>query len=120
MGMHRRSKFARGQYVLHNRQDFAGLRSPKLEDYKVIQDAFNYWGKEFEAEYIKSTEPFDTTIILASQQKLWIDPPLDKVEELRAELTTAERNQDLDKISQLAAEQIELSAQRQSMLQRNG
>jgi hypothetical protein len=43
-----------------------------------------------------------------------------RIEELRAELTTAERNQDTDKISQLVAEQLELSAQRQSMLQRNG
>jgi DNA primase len=43
-----------------------------------------------------------------------------RIEELRAELTSAERNQDTDKVSQLVAEQIELSAQRQSMLQRNG
>src|SRR5688572_1857373 len=41
-----------------------------------------------------------------------------RIEELRSELTTAERNQENDKISQLVAEQIELSAQRQSMLQR--
>jgi DNA primase len=41
-----------------------------------------------------------------------------RIEELRSELTTAERNQETDKISQLVAEQIELSAQRQSMLQR--
>jgi replicative DNA helicase len=41
-----------------------------------------------------------------------------RIEELRAELTTAERNQDVDKMSQLVAEQIELSAQRQIMLQR--
>ncbi len=41
-----------------------------------------------------------------------------RIEELRAELTTAERNQEIDKISQLVAKQIELSAQRQSMLQR--
>ena len=41
-----------------------------------------------------------------------------RIEELRAELTTAERNQDIDKISELVAEQIELSSQRQTMLQR--
>jgi DNA primase len=41
-----------------------------------------------------------------------------RIEELRTELTTAERNQDIDKISQLVAEQIELSSQRQTMLQR--
>jgi hypothetical protein len=41
-----------------------------------------------------------------------------RIEELSVELTTAERNQELDKISNLVAEQIELSAQRQSMLQR--
>jgi DNA primase len=40
-----------------------------------------------------------------------------RIEELRSELATAERNEDTDKISQLVAEQIELSAQRQSMLQ---
>ncbi|HEX3186192.1 MAG TPA: DNA primase [Pyrinomonadaceae bacterium] len=41
-----------------------------------------------------------------------------RIEELSVELTTAERNQELEKISNLVAEQIELSAQRQSMLQR--
>jgi len=41
-----------------------------------------------------------------------------RIEELRAELQTAERNEDVDKISQLVAEQIELSSQRQTMLQR--
>ena len=42
-----------------------------------------------------------------------------RIEELRGELTVAERNQETDKISQLVSEQIELSAQRQSMLHRN-
>jgi len=41
-----------------------------------------------------------------------------RIEELRTELTTAERNQETDKISHLVAEQIELSARRQNMLQR--
>jgi len=41
-----------------------------------------------------------------------------RIEELRAELATAERNEDNDRVSQLVTEQIELSAQRQSMLQR--
>jgi DNA primase len=41
-----------------------------------------------------------------------------RIEELRAELIAAERNEDIDKVSQLVAEQIELSAQRQTMLQR--
>ena len=40
-----------------------------------------------------------------------------RIEELRSELAMAERNEDIDRISQLVAEQIELSAQRQSMLQ---
>jgi DNA primase len=41
-----------------------------------------------------------------------------RIEELRAELALAERNQDNDRISQLVNEQIELSARRQIMLQR--
>ncbi len=41
-----------------------------------------------------------------------------RIEELRAELTTAERNQETDKITHLVAEQLELSAKRQNMLQR--
>ncbi len=50
----------------------------------IIQDAFNYWGKEFEEEYKKSTEPFDTAIIKESQKSLWIDPPLEKIKELKS------------------------------------
>ena len=39
-----------------------------------------------------------------------------RIEELRRELATAEREQDSEKVSRLAAEQIQLSAMRQSML----
>ena len=41
-----------------------------------------------------------------------------RIEELRGELAIAERNQDNDRVSELVTEQIELSARRQSMLQR--
>ncbi|HKR14705.1 MAG TPA: DNA primase [Pyrinomonadaceae bacterium] len=40
-----------------------------------------------------------------------------RIEELRRELVMAERAQDIEKVSQLAAEQIELSSLRQGMLQ---
>jgi len=56
----------------------------ELSYYKIIQDAFYYWGKEFEAEYHKSTEPVDATIIMENQKIPWIDPPLEKVEELKS------------------------------------
>tara|TARA_R110001592_G_C12982218_1_gene734300 strand:- start:205 stop:936 length:732 start_codon:yes stop_codon:yes gene_type:complete len=50
----------------------------------IIQEAFDYWGKEFEEEYKNSTEPIDSTIIRTNQKVLWVDPPLEKTEELRA------------------------------------
>lgn len=53
----------------------------------IIQDAFAYWGKEFEEEYKKSTEPVDATIIRENKKMLWIDPPLDKMEELKSGFT---------------------------------
>src|SRR5690349_282647 len=40
-----------------------------------------------------------------------------RIEELRRELLMAEREQDMERLSKLSAEQIQLSAQRQSMLQ---
>jgi DNA primase len=40
-----------------------------------------------------------------------------RIEELRRELVIAEREQDMDRLSKLSTEQIQLSAQRQSMLQ---
>ena len=43
-----------------------------------------------------------------------------RIEELRRELIKAEREQDLEKVSKLSAEQIQLSAQRQGMLQPQG
>ena len=50
----------------------------------IIQEAFDYWGEAFEQEYKESTEPFDSTIIRRNQKVLWIDPPLEKTEALRA------------------------------------
>jgi len=43
-----------------------------------------------------------------------------RIEELRRELVMAEREQDSEKVSRLSAEQIQLSAQRQGMLQPHG
>jgi DNA primase len=40
-----------------------------------------------------------------------------RIEELRRELVIAEREQDMERLSRLSAEQIQLSSQRQSMLQ---
>ena len=40
-----------------------------------------------------------------------------RIEELKRELAKAEREQDIEKVSRLSAEQIQLSAQRQGMLQ---
>jgi len=39
-----------------------------------------------------------------------------RIEELRRELVIAEREQDMERLSKLSSEQIQLSAQRQSML----
>jgi DNA primase len=41
-----------------------------------------------------------------------------RIEELRRELAMAEREEDMEKVSRLAAEQIQLAAERQMMLQR--
>ncbi len=51
---------------------------------KIIQDAFDFWGKEFEAEFIKSTEIVDPVIIRENQKILWENPPLQKIEALRS------------------------------------
>jgi hypothetical protein len=40
-----------------------------------------------------------------------------RIEELKRELAIAEREQDIERVSKLSAEQIQLSAQRQGMLQ---
>jgi hypothetical protein len=53
----------------------------------IIQEAFDYWGKKFEEEYKGSTEPIDSTIIRTNEKMLWVDPPLEITEELRAKFT---------------------------------
>jgi predicted methyltransferase len=50
----------------------------------IIHDAFDFWGKEFEAEYKKSTESIDTSIIKESQKMQWLNPPMDKIKELKS------------------------------------
>jgi hypothetical protein len=54
----------------------------------IILDAFGYWGKEFEEEYQNSTEPVNPRIFRESINLPWIDPPLDKLEELRSKFKT--------------------------------
>jgi hypothetical protein len=51
---------------------------------KIIEDAFGYWGKEFEAEYLKTTEPFDSAILHETQKILLTNPSMEKVEELKS------------------------------------
>lgn len=56
----------------------------ELSYYKIIQDALNYWGKEFEAEYKQSTVLIDTMIVKENQKMLWTNPPLEKMKELKS------------------------------------
>lgn len=48
----------------------------------IIQQAFDYWGADFEAEYRQSTEPVDANIIRDMEKIPWKNPPLEKVEDL--------------------------------------
>jgi hypothetical protein len=52
--------------------------------WNILEDAFAYWGEEFEAEFKKSTEPFAPSVLHDTQKTPWTDPPMDKVEELKA------------------------------------
>lgn len=51
---------------------------------KILEDAFGYWGKEFEDEYRKTTEPFDPAILHETHKILLTDPAMEKVEELKS------------------------------------
>jgi hypothetical protein len=51
---------------------------------KILEDAFAYWGKDFEAEYHKTTEPFDPSILHETHKVLLTDPAMEKVEELKS------------------------------------
>jgi len=48
----------------------------------IIEEAFDYWGAAFEAEYHQSTEPVDPAIIWEVQKIPWENPPLERLEEL--------------------------------------
>jgi hypothetical protein len=50
----------------------------------IIKDAFEYWGADFETEYKKGIAPFDSSIIQNTQRVLWENPPMEKVNELKA------------------------------------
>jgi hypothetical protein len=56
----------------------------ELSYFKIIEEAFRYWGKEFQAEYEKTTEPFDPAILHETQKILLTDPAMEKVKELKA------------------------------------
>lgn len=49
---------------------------------KIIEEAFEYWGPAFEAEYRQSTEPVDGAIIWEVQKIPWENPPLERLDEL--------------------------------------
>lgn len=51
---------------------------------KILEDAFGYWGNEFQAEYEKTTEPFDPAILHETQKILLTNQPMEKVEELKS------------------------------------
>jgi hypothetical protein len=50
---------------------------------RILEDAFRYWGKEFEAEYRKTTDPFDPAILHETYKVLLTDPGMEKVQELK-------------------------------------
>lgn len=52
--------------------------------WKIIEDAFVYWGEEFETEFRKSTKPFAPSILRETKKIPWTDPPMEKVKELKA------------------------------------
>ncbi|MCL6257705.1 gamma-glutamylcyclotransferase [Aquiflexum sp. TKW24L] len=51
---------------------------------KILEDAFGYWGKDFEAEYHKTTEPFDPAILHETHKIFLINPAMEKVQELKS------------------------------------
>lgn len=55
----------------------------ELAYWKIIEDAFAYWGKDFQAEYEKTTEPFDPAILHETQKIILTDPDMKKVQELK-------------------------------------
>ena len=54
----------------------------ELDYLGIIQDAFDYWGDGFEAEYQGSTEPVDANIIRETVKIPWENPPLERLDEL--------------------------------------
>ncbi|MCF1753203.1 gamma-glutamylcyclotransferase family protein [Mariniradius sediminis] len=52
--------------------------------WKIIEDAFVYWGEEFAAEFRQNTKPFAPSILRETKKIPWTDPPMEKVKELKA------------------------------------
>jgi hypothetical protein len=50
----------------------------------IIDDAFLFWGDAFKEEYIKSTIAPDPAVIQATTKVEWKNPPLEKIEALKA------------------------------------
>lgn len=52
--------------------------------WNILEDAFSYWGREFEAEFHKTTDPFDPAIRHDTHKVPWSNPDLGKLDELKA------------------------------------
>ena len=50
----------------------------------IIDDAFLFWGNAIKEEYTKSTIAPNPTIIQATTKVEWRNPPLEKIEALKA------------------------------------
>lgn len=70
---------AHSDFELEPNNDYTH-NSIELSYWKIIEDAFDYWGKDFEAEYKRTTEPLDPSILHDTQKILLTNPPMDKLE----------------------------------------
>lgn len=59
----------------------------ELAYWKILEDAFAFWGKDFQAEYEKTTVPFDPAILQDTQKIILTDPSMEKVKELKSGFT---------------------------------
>lgn len=56
----------------------------ELAYWRILEDAFAFWGKDFQNEYEKTTQPFDPVILYETQKILLINQPMEKVQELKS------------------------------------
>lgn len=52
--------------------------------WKIIEDAFAFWGEEFEAEFHKTTDPFSPAILHDTHKIPWSNPDMGKLDDLKA------------------------------------